>query len=106
MADTKDDGIISITLNETIKVELDFSGENDQYKDQFFTYMKMYNITDIGTLMNAQNWAQSRGVPCKITVEGYFSIYSWLIRILIPLNRYLERSGGPGQSIGPKKWGE
>jgi hypothetical protein len=93
---------LSITLNDRLEVTLDFSGEAAKYKGQFADYLKMYDPTDIGTLLNIKTWARSRNIPCVVQVHKLFSLWSWAARIFVALNEHLEKRG---QGVAhPVKW--
>lgn len=93
---------LSITLNDRLEVTLDFSGEAAKYKGQFVDYLKMYDPTDIGTLLNLKTWARSRNIPCVVRIHKVFSLWSWAARILVVLNEHLEKRGQG--VVRPEKW--
>ena len=93
---------LSIVLNDTLRVTLDFSGEAAKYKGQFADYVTMYDIGHFHTLLNIKTWARTRNVPCTVKIQRLFSLWSWMLLLFVTLNGYLEKRGQG--IVHPEKW--
>ena len=92
---------ISIEMDNSLKITLDFGGENRKYTSQFATYLKTYDIRDLRTFVNIKRWARSRNIPYTIKVHGIFNVWAWLFRIFLSIDNYLDKRG---EGYSPVKW--
>jgi|GEM_PF-3216541 len=62
------DTISTISLDDIIMIELNFSGKEEKLW-QLEKFVAKYNLFHIFTLLNIKSWAQTRSIPCGVKFQ-------------------------------------
>lgn len=92
----------TFTVNDSLELTLDFTGEAEKYLLQFGEYIKMYDINNTSTVLNLKTWAAARKIPCTIKFLKTFHWWSLVTRIIMALIPFVESRGQ--NVVQPQPW--
>jgi len=53
-------------------------------------YIEAFDVKEIGTLLNLQEWAKNRGISCTFKIKRRFSSTGLMLHLLLLLYPYLK----------------